>query len=96
MEAIAVKFKYRLPEIWIKKIESMEEFANGATQVTIRLKNGQEVSGVLVSDATYVVAVRGFEDLPFALREIDEVFQSSADKSPNERGGWRYWDDWQV
>lgn len=91
-----MNFRYRLPDVWINKISSMEEFANGATQVTLRLKDGREIPGVLVSDATYVIAVRGFEDLPFHLTDIDDVVQNATDKSPSERGGWRYWDDWQV
>jgi hypothetical protein len=89
-----MKFKYRLPEDWIRKTELMEEFANGGMQVTVRLKDGREVCGVLLSDATYIIATRGFKDLPFLITEIDDIFQSDDDKHPRQRGGWDFWDDW--
>ena len=91
-----MNFKYRLADVWINKISSMEEFANGATQVTVRLQDGSEFPGVLVSDATYVIAIRGFGDLPFELTEVDNIFQAESDRSPSERGGWKYWDDWNA
>ena len=39
-----MKFKYRLPDGWIAKVSGMEEFANGATQVTIRLNDKREIA----------------------------------------------------
>jgi len=94
MGATGMKFKHRLPEDWIRKTEHMREFANGGMQVTVRLKDGREVSGVLLSDATYVIATRGFKELPFLITEIDDIFQSDDDKNPQQRGGWDFWDDW--
>jgi hypothetical protein len=91
-----VKYKYRLPDTLISQISRMEEFANGATQVSIQLLNGSIFSGVLISDATYVVAARGFNDLPFKLDEIDTAFQTADDKNPATRGDWQYWDEWGV
>ena len=85
-----MKFKYRLPEDWIRKTEHMGEFANGGMQVTVRLKDGREVHEVLLSDARYIIATRGFKDLPFLIREIDDIFQSDDDKHPRQRGGWDY------
>jgi hypothetical protein len=72
----------------------MEEFANGATQVTVRLKNGAVIPGVLISDSTYPIAARGYEDLPFALHEIDNIYQTADDRSPSQRDGWVFWDKW--
>lgn len=91
-----MNFKYRLPEVWIDKIASMEEFANGATQVTILLNDGQEFHRALISDSANIIAIRGFDELPFQISDIKEILQSAEDKSPRERGGWRYWDDWRV
>jgi hypothetical protein len=91
-----MNLKYRLPDVWVAKTSAMEEFANGATQVTIRLTGGREVSGVLLSDATYVIAVRGFDDLPFDFADIVDVFQAMDDKTPTIRDGWRFWDNWQT
>jgi|HubBroStandDraft_6_1064221.scaffolds.fasta_scaffold815574_2 hypothetical protein len=89
-----MKFKYRLPNNWVDRVSNLEEFANGATKVTVRLKNGGVVNDVLISDGTYIIATRGFKDLPFHVDEITDIFQSADDKNPRERGGWEYWDDW--
>ena len=91
-----MKFRYRLPDVWISKVSDMEEFANGGTQVTIRLKDGREVPEVLISNSTYIVAVRGYKDLPFPIEDIDDIFQSGDDKNPIRRGGWDFWDDWEI
>jgi len=83
-----------LPDDYIAKVASMEEFANGATQITVRLRDGREIPKVLISNSTYIVAVRGFKDLPFLPDDIADVFQSEDDKNPSQRGGWEFWDDW--
>lgn len=95
MGTIQVKFKYLIPNKFIKKIQRMEEFANGATQVTIRTKEGNEYGEVLLSMSQYIVAIRGHMDLPFSIDQIDDVFQKECDKNPKQRGGWYYWDDWE-
>jgi hypothetical protein len=89
-----MKYKYSLPENWRERVDQMEEFANGATQVTIRLTDGKEVSGVLISDSVYIIATRGFKDLPFSVDDIEEIFQTEIDKNPRDRGGWDFWDNW--
>ncbi len=89
-----MKFKYRLPDKWVAKASGMEEFANGASRVSICLKDGRVVPRVLVSDGAYLIAARGFKDLPFAVDEISDIYQSEDDKNPRQRGGWDCWDDW--
>ena len=89
-----MNFKYELPRNWVEVVSNMPEFANGATQVTIRLKNGVEVPAVLVSASKYLIAARGYKDLPFRLEEIAEIFQTADDASPALRGDWEYWDNW--
>ena len=90
-----MNFRYRLSDVFINTISSFEEYANGAMQVTMLLKDGREFPGILISDATYVIAIRGFKNLPFDLAEIYDIFQIPSDKSPKERGEWQYWDDWE-
>ena len=68
--------------------------SNGGMQVTVRPKDGREVRGVLLSDATYIIATRGFKDLPFLITEIDDIFQSDDNKDPRQRGGRDFWGDW--
>jgi len=69
-------------------------FANGGAQVSVRLKDGRVFSELLVSDATALAAMRGFKDLPFAVDDIETIFQTADDRNPQVRGGWDFWDDW--
>ena len=72
----------------------MEEFANGGMQVTIKTKSGKVFENVLLSSAKYLVAARGYKDLPFAVEEIVEIYQTDTDKNPSQRGNWDFWDEW--
>jgi hypothetical protein len=90
-----MKFKYKLPPELVGKCSTFEEFACGGLQATVRLKNSQVYREVLISNSMYLVAIRGYADLPFAVSEIVDVFQTEEDKSPAQRGGWQFWDDWQ-
>ncbi len=88
-------FKFTLPSEWVDKVSKMEEFANGGTQVSVRLGNGRIFGGILISNSTHPVAMRGYKDLPFSLDDVVEIFQSSEDLDPRQRGNWDFWDDWQ-
>ena len=74
--------KYKLSESQIGRVSSMEEFANGGAQVSVRLRDGRIFREVLISNSTWVVTIRGFDNLPFKLEEIDEIFQTGEDKIP--------------
>jgi hypothetical protein len=91
---IAVNFKYTLPDTWIEKVAQMEEFANGATQVSVKTKSGAVIENVLISNSKHIVAVRGYRDLPFSIDDIVEIFQTNEDKNPQQRGNWEFWDNW--
>ncbi len=91
-----MRYKYSLSDVLREKVMSLDEFANGATQVTVRLISGKEIPGVLISDSSYIIATRGFKDLPFSLDEIGDIFQTSEDKNPSKRGGWDFWDSWNT
>jgi hypothetical protein len=88
-------FRYRLPAHWTEKLRSFEEFANGGMQVTVRLSDGKIYSQILISNVTAIVAIRNFEDLPFSISEIADMYQTAEDKNPEERGGWKFWDKWE-
>jgi hypothetical protein len=94
VRTIVNMFKYQLNTEQISRVVLMEEFANGATQVSVRLRDGRIFPRVLISSSKWIVAVRGFDRLPFNLSEIDEIFQTKDDKDPAKRDGWIYWDDW--
>ena len=91
-----MKFKYTLPKNLIEKAKVLREFTNGGMQVSMRLKSGDIFSKILLSNATWVVAMRDHKDLPFRIDEIEDVFQAEEDKTPENRGGWEFWDDWPI
>ena len=88
-------FKYVLPQNLIDKVSNeMKEFANGGTQVTIKTKNGAVFEKVLISNSMWLVAARRYKDLPFAIDDIAEIYQTDEDKNPSQRGDWDFWDEW--
>jgi hypothetical protein len=91
-----MKFKYELPPKLVAQVVEMREFVNGGTQVTIRLRNGGTIPQVLISMSKFIVAVRGYDDLPFKIDEIAEIYQTDEDKSPSLQSGWKFWDDWKL
>ncbi len=91
-----MRFRYTLPEKWVKKIVDFGEFADGATQVSIRTKDGRIFDEVLVSNCMYIIAVRNHDDLPFSINDIEDVFQTNEDLNPKKKDGWEFWDDWQI
>lgn len=90
-----IKFRYTLAEHWVKQIVEFGEFANGATQVNARTKDGKVFAGILISNCRWVIAAKGYDDLPFALDDIEDIFQTDDDLAPVDRH-WKFWDDWQA
>ena len=89
------EFLYKLDQKWIDKVKYFDEFALGGMQVTIRLRDGRVYKKILISNCQYIVAIRGFDILPFSLSDIDDIYQSDEDKNPSEKGNWKYWDEWE-
>lgn len=87
-------FKYQLPKNWVNKVASFSEFANGATQVSIKVKSGAIFGKILISNCMYIVAMRDHQSLPFEIADIVDIFQTDTDKNPQQKGGWFYWDRW--
>jgi len=86
--------KYRLPDPLIAKAVGFSEFANGGAQATVKLKDGPLFKEALISNATWIIALRGYKYLPFDVSEIEDLFQADEDISPRERDNWDFWDDW--
>jgi hypothetical protein len=89
-----MKYKYELPDILKIKAAGFKEFANGAAQASVLLKNNLKFGGLLVSDGRYLVAMRNQTDLPFGLQDIADIYQHPEDANPENRTGWDFWDDW--
>jgi hypothetical protein len=89
-----MQYRYILPSHWIEKVSNFEEFANGAAQVSVRTRDGRLHKSVLISNSTFIVAMRDHDDLPFRLEDMEDIFQAEEDRNPKSRGGWKYWDSW--
>ena len=89
-----MEYKYKLPSSLIQKSVLFKEFANGGAQVTIKLNDGRIFNKALISNSTAIIALRGYNDLPFNVSDISDIYQTDEDKNPKERGSWEYWDKW--
>lgn len=89
-----MNFRYTLPPEHISRAADFAEFGNGGAQFSVRLNDGSTWHGLLLSGSEHIIAMRGHADLPFAVEEIEEVFQTEEDKAPAETSGWCFWDDW--
>lgn len=90
-----MEYKYKLTNDLVHKASYFHEFANGAAQATVVLKDGRQFNNVLISNSTAFIAIRGYKDLPFNIQEISDIFQSKEDIYPKETSGWEFWDKWQ-
>ena len=73
-------------------MSQMEEFANGGAQVSVETKDGKKYEGVLISNSTWIIAMRGEKELPFKVEGIANIFQTEEDKNPKDRNNWVFWD----
>lgn len=90
--------EYVLPDVWVKEVAKMHEFAMGGTQVSIRTHSGVLHKAVIISNCQKIIAMKDNEVLPFSIDEIDEIFQTEADKDLNikskfkeEPDRWFFW-----
>jgi hypothetical protein len=91
-----MNYRYPLSERLVAQALPFEEFANGAAQCHAQLKGGDIVSGLLISNATAIIAMREHTELPFDTEAIERLFQTEEDPSPTHRGGWTYFDEWRT
>lgn len=89
-----MNYKHTLQKYFIDKVRSFSEFAPGGMQVTVVTKDSKTHRQVLLSNCMYIVAMRGYTDLPFSVAEIADIYQTEEDKNPKQRGGWQFWDRW--
>ena len=82
--------KNNLSEILVEKTKYMSEFRNGATQVTVVLYSGLIFKEVLLSNYSIIIAVRGFNKLPFAINEIADIYQNEEDINPKKTNQWTF------
>ena len=91
-----MNYRHPLSERLVTQALQLEEFADGAAQCHAQLKGGAVVSGLLISNATAIIAMREHTELPFEVEAIERLFQSEEDPSPTHRAGWTYFDVWRT
>ena len=89
-----MRHRYPLAKRLQDQATTFEELANGGAQCHARLLDGTAYGGLLVSNSTAIIAMRGYITLPFKLDSIDCLFQGDEDRNPTERGGWQFFDEW--
>ena len=58
------------------------------------LFDGTKHSGILISNATAIVAMREHLSLPFSIDSVEFLYQDREDGSPANRDGWALFDKW--
>ena len=89
-----MNYRYPLPENLRQAALTLEEFANGAAQCHVKLKDSTIWPEVLVAGGVAIAAMRNHTALPFSLEEVDRLFQSDEDRSPRQRADWAFFDTW--
>jgi hypothetical protein len=89
-----MQFRYPLPAHLTDQAVALTEFANGGAQCHVRLSDGLVHSGLLISNATAIIAMRGHSDLPFSVDSVVSLFQTDEDRNPVDRGNWEFFDAW--
>ena len=89
-----MNYRYALPARLSAQAVSFDEFAHGGAHCHARLFDGTTYSGLLVSNATAIIAMRGQAALPFPVDSIDRLFQTAEDLNPTLRDGWQFFDEW--
>jgi hypothetical protein len=82
-----------IPMSVVERDGPFDEFHKDASFVTVELKNGRTMDGVLVVYPNYIVAVEGFDDLPFQPVDVVKAYQTSEDLKRISKSSWTMWYD---
>jgi len=74
----------------IEKYGPFQEFSQDASMVTVELKNGRIVTGVLVVYPNYIGAIEGEADLVFSPKDVVKVFQTPEDLKKRSKSSWSW------
>jgi hypothetical protein len=91
-----MQYRYPLPNRLVEQALNLREFVNGGAQCHARLRDGTFQPGILISNATAIIAMRNQNSLPFSIDDIAEFYQTDDDCSPIQRGDWKFFDEWSV
>jgi len=66
------------------------EFAQDASMVSVELRNGEIISGVLIVYLNYIGAIEGKDDLAFSPKDVVKVFQTEVDLKKRSKSRWSW------
>jgi hypothetical protein len=66
------------PEPLADRIASFPEIHMGVNRITVELRDGSTVTGVLVAWSGQVLRVEGKTDVPFDMADVVDVYDASA------------------
>ena len=73
----SVRMTARFSDDMAAKIRSFPEYRMGAHRITVELRDGSSVTGVLVAWGRDVVRVEGLSGVPFAAEDVVDVNDAS-------------------
>jgi hypothetical protein len=79
-----------IPMSVIDKCGPFHEFSQDASMVSIELKNGVTITGVLIVYPNYIGAIEGEDDLMFSPNEVVKVFQTPEDLKKRSKSSWSW------
>lgn len=79
-----------IPMSVIDKYGPFHEFAQDASMVSVELKNGEILSGVLIVYPNYIGAIEGKDDLVFSPKDVVKVFQTEEDLKKRSKSSWSW------
>ena len=79
-----------IPMSVIEKSWPLHEYAQDASMVTVELKNGTKIKGVVIVYPNYIGAIEGENNLTFSPNEVIKVFQTDEDLKKKSKSSWSW------
>lgn len=79
-----------IPMLVIDKCGPFHEFSKDVVVVTVKLNNGDIISGVLIVHPNYIGAIEGESDLIFSPKDVLDIFQTQKDLKKRTRSNWTW------
>lgn len=79
-----------IPMSVIDKYGPFHEFTQDASMVTVELKDGTIVTGVLIVYPNYIGSIEGEDDLVFPPKDVVRVFQTPEDLKKRSKSSWSW------
>jgi len=80
--------KYEIPLEVINRFGPFEEFHQDGSMVSVELSNGKIINKVLLIYPNAVFAVQGEDKMPFDVKDVVTVFQTTDDLATRSSSDW--------